>query len=309
MHESPQPAILDRSEPAAKVAEHFFSQMQMLRDLANYGSNLILRSYDASQKGLPDVIVCGVLLKQIVAMVDAIEVLLTAGISHVAYLPARTAFEASLYIDFILEHDSEHRARCYLVSNYRDELLWASRATKGSPESVAFEQATGGLSQGIHERRPELEAIAAAHLGEVRRILKQPELLPINVRFEKFKAKRGHDPDWYVLAGINSISHMAKHLDRRHEYVVFYSKGSLVTHSGSYRDHLRFVGKEVRFKPVRHIAELNNLLNFAGSVAMHSFRKVVTRYRPGEISAFTAKYAQDWREPFLNAKHVTYSDF
>ena len=193
MHESPLPAILDRSEPASLVAEHFSKQTQLLRDLANYGSSLILRAYESSSKGLPEAIVCGVLLKQVVAMIDAIEVLLSAGISHAAYLSARTAFEASLYIDFILQEDSEHRARCYLVSNYRDELLWAARATKGSPESAAFEEATGGLSQGIHERRPEVEAIAAAHLGEVRRILKQPALQAINQRFEKCRAKRGHD--------------------------------------------------------------------------------------------------------------------
>lgn len=309
MRETPLLTILNRSESREAVEEHFSSHLEFLRDLADYGSNLVMRSFESSARGIPEIIVCGVLLKQVVAMLDALEVLLSAGISHAAYLQARTAFEASIYIDFILASEAEHRARCYLVSNYRDERLWASRATKGTIEEEAFSQVTGTLGRDIHSRRPGLAEAALTQLAEVRRILQQPALRAIDEQFDKLKRKRGYDPDWYVVAGAKSVAQIAKVVGRQHEYAVFYSKGSVVTHSGSYRDHLRFVGQEVRFKPIRHIADLNNLLNFAGSVAMHTYKRVIMQYRPAEILAFTKKYTEDWREPFLNAKHVNYSDF
>ena len=136
MPESPHPAILNREEAKGHTHEHFAPQLVLLRDLANYGSNLVIRAFASSPKKMADVVLCGVLLKQIVAMLDAVEVLLSAGVAQAAYLPARAAFEASLYMDWILVGDSERKAQCYIVSNFRDERKWASRAINGTPEEV-----------------------------------------------------------------------------------------------------------------------------------------------------------------------------
>ncbi len=85
MQEAPHPAILNRDEAIQVAQKHFSGQLALLQDLANYGSNLVVRAYDSSPKKMAEVVVCGVLLKQIVAMVDAVEVLLSSGCSHAAY--------------------------------------------------------------------------------------------------------------------------------------------------------------------------------------------------------------------------------
>ena len=307
MQEVPHPAILNRDEATKVALKHFTKQLALLRDLANYGSNLVVRAYDSSPKKMTEVVVCGVLLKQIVAMVDAVEVLLSSGCSHAAHLPARTAFEASIYADWILAGDSELKATRYMVGNYRDERTWTSRAVAGTAEEVAFTSIAKSMGVDIHANRPTLGAEAAVRLAEVNRILLQPEFAPVDLAYTAARGKRKADPEWYELDGLKSIRQVANAVGRLVEYEFFYSKGSQVTHTGSYKDHVRFASGQVRFKPIRHLESINFLLNFVVSIALGTYRKLLTRYRPGEMPALTKKYLNDWREPFQNVTSVKYA--
>lgn len=167
MSEKPHKNILDRSEAAGHAEEHFSAQTKLLQELANYGSNLVIRAYHFSAKGIADAVVCGVLLKQIVSMLDAIETLVSSGAVHAAHLPARAAFEASLYLEWILVSDSEKKATYYYVSNLRQERLWASRTIHGTVESASFANAMKDLNFDIHQNRPSLLKEAQQHLGKL----------------------------------------------------------------------------------------------------------------------------------------------
>lgn len=307
MQETPHPAILNREEVKAVALQLFAKQTELLRDLANYGSNLIVRAFDSSPKKMAEVVVCGVLLKQVVAMVDAAEVLLSAGCGHASFLPARTAFEASIYIDWIFAGDSERRATRYVVANYRDERLWASRVIPGTAEEIAFTKIAQVLGVDIHAERPTLAGEASTHLTEVDRILAQPYLAAIDQEFTAARGKRKRDPEWYELDGLQSIRQVAEKVDRLPEYEFFYSKGSQVTHTGTYKDHVRFVDSQVRFKPIRHLADVNMLLNFIVTICVGTYKKTLEMYRPGETTAFAKKYLEDWRDPFMNVVPVTYN--
>src|SRR5438105_2716349 len=98
--EDPNKPILD-DEGATKIAaEQLKPWTNLLRDLANYGSHLIPRAYSSSDKTLADVVVIGILFKQVVAMIDAIEILLCRSAVHAATLPLRAMFEASVYMEW-----------------------------------------------------------------------------------------------------------------------------------------------------------------------------------------------------------------
>ncbi|MCW5626997.1 MAG: hypothetical protein KIT73_19930 [Burkholderiales bacterium] len=306
MQETPHSAILNREEAKAVAAQHFSKQMELLRDLANYGSNLVIRAFDSSPKKMAEVVICGVLLKQVVAMIDAAEVLLSAGCGHASFLPARAAFEASIYIDWILNSDSERRAKRYIVANYRDERLWASRVVPGTSEELAFTTIAQALGIDIHANRPTLAREAIAHLSEVDRILAQPSLTSIDQEFTTARGRRRRDPEWYELDGLRSIRQIAERVDRLPEYEFFYSKGSQVAHTGTYKDHLRFSEGQIRFIPIRHLADVNMLLNFVVSICVGTYKKTLERYRPGETTAFATKYLEDWRDPFMNVVPVKY---
>jgi hypothetical protein len=240
-------------------------------------------------------------------MIDASEVLLSNGISHAAHLPVRTAFEASVYADFIMFSESESKALHYMVANYRNERLWAQRATKGSVQAGEFGAIPASIGLDLHASRPSLDGEAQLHLKEVNRILAQPRFRPIDDAFTATrKGKRKTDPEWYSLLGYRSLRKLAHAMGRIAEYECFYAKGSSITHSASYKDHLAFHGKEVRFKPVRHIAEIDSIVKALGTTAFTTYRNILRKYRPGELPSFNRQYFREWSEPFQNVRAVMY---
>ena len=307
MREKPLASIIDREEARKHASEHFAEQIALLRDITNYGSNLVFRAFNSSKKDLADVVVCGALLKQIVAMVDAVETLMESGIVYAAFLPARAAFEASTYLEWILFSDSDRKAQCYIVSNFRDERLWALRTIKGTPEEAVFESIAKTVGLDIHARRPTLAADAKKHLDEVNRILAQSDFQPIDQEFDQRRGKRKVDLEWYELVGAKSIRQVAEAVGRLAEYEFFYAKGSQITHSASYKDHIRFTKNQVQFKPIRHLQGIDMLLNFVVGIAIRSFQNTLRYYRRDELLAFSKKYAEDWRKPFLTVKAVKYN--
>lgn len=311
MKEKPSDKLLDRKKAEEFARSHFADQIELMLDLTNYGSNLVLRAFNSSSKGLCDVVTCGVLLKQIVVMLDAVTVLLQAGTAYAAFLPARAAFEASLYLDWMLFSDTERKAKCYIVSQYRDERRWAARAIHGTPEEAAFTRIAGQLGIDIHARRPTLASEAKVHLADIDRILLKSEFKAIDQEFEAIKKKKKkrkltYEPNWYEPLGVTSIRTIADTLGRLPEYEIFYSKSSRVTHSASYKDQVRFGKLKAHLIPIRHYRDIDEVINFVVVIALSSFRNILHYYRPAELKAFAKKYMEDWRSPFRTVKAVKY---
>lgn len=274
--------------------------------MVNYGTNLIRRCYGASDKTTVDVVVLGVLLKQMIAMLDATDVLLRAGIVHAAFLQARAALEASLYIDWILFSESERKADCYVVATLRHERMWALRASKGTPEAKAINELMAELDLDMHATHPSLDADAATHLEEINRNLTQSGLMKIDAEFDRIRQKRGkkYGPEWYVPAGASNLRQIAKQVGRLPQYEFCYSKGSHVTHSALYKDQVQFNKSEVRFRTIRSLRDIDELLTTTLPVFFGTYSNVIKKYRRGEEKAFARHYIENWRQPFLSIKRV-----
>ena len=124
--EDPHKGLLDDEGAAAFASEQLKPWTNLLRDLANYGSHLIPRAYSSGGKTLGDAVLIGILLRQLVAMIDAIEILLCRSAVHAATLQLRAMFEASVYIDWMLAGDRENKAAYYYVHNLLRLRLWAN---------------------------------------------------------------------------------------------------------------------------------------------------------------------------------------
>jgi hypothetical protein len=309
MPEAPNRRILDRDSARLTVAEHFGEQLALLRDLANYGSNLVFRAYGSSKKETTDLMICGVLLRQIVSMVDSVEVLLAAGIVNAGYLSARAAFEASIYLEWMLLSDRDHKARCYAVSNYRDQKHWALKVVPGTPENAAFDQVAASFGLDLSAESPNLASQMAARVAEIDAQLTAPELAAIDQEFQRRRrgGRRKSDVQWFeVAAGLTSIRQVAAAVSRTAEYDVFYSKGSDVTHSGKMGDHVQLGNGSAHIKPLRHLEGIRDLVSFTATVALRAYRIVIAEYRPAELDAVAKKYLEDWRGPFTTIKDVHY---
>lgn len=300
--------ILDRDEPRKLIREHFSTQLTLLQEMTNFGSNLVVRAYNSSDKKLGDAVSCGVLLKQVVSMVDAVETLLASGSVHAAHLPARAAYEASLYLGWMLVSDLERKAHYYYVSNLRQKRIWGMRGIKGSHDNQSFSAALAQLGEDIFILRPSLATESENHLAEVNKILARPDLIQIDQEFDRIKKKSGREPKWHMPLGLSTVRQIAKEMHRLPEYELFYSKGSEVVHTGSYKDHIRISKDRLSFKNVRNLDGISELLNFTFSLTIRCFEMVLKYYRPAEMQSFAKRYLEEWREPFLSIKSVKYEN-
>jgi hypothetical protein len=301
--------IIDRDRQENDVKQHFSKHIELLIDFVNYGSNLIPRVFDSSRKKLDDIIVILVLLKQVLSMVDAVEVLVSKGTVTQANMPARTAFEASLYIDWILKDDTERKAKYYYVSNLRSQRLWALRLKTGTVEKEAFTKQFQYLEKHIKfDDMAGIEKQAEEELEKIEDHLNKPNLNSINSEFEKKKIKNtGAEAYWYRLLGVNSIRQLAVEVGRLGEYDLFYSRSSEVTHTASYRDHVQFNKGAVIFEPIRQLRDINFILRFITLTTISTYVAILKHYRHGELKSFINKYKRDWREAFLHIPSVTYT--
>ena len=137
--DNPYKGILDRQETVGHVAQYFHDTVGLLRDIVDYGTHLIPRCYTTAQKkDLTAAIVLGTLLKHVVAMIDAVEILISQGAIFSVHLPARGLFETYLYVHWILKEDTETRAKQYYVWHLRRELKWLKRGVAGSKHREVF---------------------------------------------------------------------------------------------------------------------------------------------------------------------------
>jgi len=199
--------LLDSEQIVADVKEHLKPWVDLLRDITNYGTNLIPRCFSSSDRGLKDVVVIAILLRQTVAMLDGVEILLSKGASHAAHLQMRALFEASVYIGWILDGDSERKAQYYYVHNLRRKRVWASRIQVTSVEAREFNAILKESGAQLNDQDREA---AARQIREIDRVLSQPKFLEINKQFDKSRKGKKYDPPWYAPLGEQSLGTMAK---------------------------------------------------------------------------------------------------
>jgi hypothetical protein len=119
--------LLDR-EKTLEDLKQLRPWILLIRDITDYGTNLIPRCIGSSDRKLEDAVLVAALLRQVVAMLDGVEVLLSSGAVYASNLQMRALFEASICVDWMLAGDLEKKAQYYYVHNLRRIRMWARRA-------------------------------------------------------------------------------------------------------------------------------------------------------------------------------------
>jgi hypothetical protein len=228
-------AILNRKKHKKDFDDNFSDIEKLLKDIVNYGSNLIPRCFGTSKRKLEDAVIIGVLLKQVVSMVDAAEILISNSALYSSQLQARAGFEASIAIDWIIKSDTEKKAKYFYVANLRKDMLWAQRVTGQSPDQEKFNQMAGELSKELIEKTDEIKEDAKKQIGQINRLLSSPTYSDINNVFQVYKDNRRlpFEPSWYSPLGITSVRQMCIDVKRLPEYEFFYFLASEVMHSST----------------------------------------------------------------------------
>ena len=269
--------LLDRDKAAADVREHLGPWTGLMHDLTNYGSNLIPRCYNSSEKQLKDALILGVLLRQVVAMLDGVQILLSSGATHAAHLELRALFEASVYIEWMLARDSEEKATYYYVHDLRRQRLWATRLQPGSPERNEFTPMMNKWGVDVSQ----YGKMNDERMSEIDRVLSEPQLAAVNKDFEKHRREK-HDAAWYVPLGQRNFRRMVRTLGKEALYMFIYSGASEVMHASSYGHHVRFSKGEITFRPIRSPEEF---------VCLYFQRQHCALYVPANFGGIPARRA------------------
>jgi len=300
--ESEYKPLLDRGRVLADIQQHLGPWINLIRDVTNYGTNLIPRCFSSSDRNLKDVVVIGILLRQVVAMLDGVEILLSQGAAYAAQLQMRALFEAYIYIEWMLESDTETKASYYYVHNLRRKRLWASRTQPETPEWQDFAAIMGEPRVQATDQARES---AKSQVQEIDRVLSQPKFAPINEDFEKHRNGK-RQVAWYVPLGQRSFAALTRAVHKESLYAIFYSLASEVMHTSSYDLHVRFGDDKVTFQPIRYLEGFEKVFRFSVSIALLTYMRILKEYRAGELPVFGRKYKDQWQKEFMNFLDIKY---
>lgn len=307
MIERAHPAILNRDESLAHVREHLSDSVAFLIDLVNYGTNLIIRCLGNEAEDVVKLVVCGGMLKHVVSMLDAAVVLLENGHGTTGMLPARSAFEASLYVEFILKKDSQRRARLYLVGEYRRRRDFALSILDTSNNPGSFNAKFASIGFDTRSIEPEAKTFAQQEITQITAHLKMPPLDSIDAQFQSSRGKKRHDPKWHECVGFKSLHAIAKDLDQVPSYELFYGTGSKIMHAESIATQITVKDGMGGLKPIRNLEHADTVCGALSQTALRTYRIILSHYRPLELSAFSQKYLRDWQESFNRRSRFTYA--
>lgn len=306
MPDDPNLGILDRSIFRAEIVESFSSQIELLDQLVNYGTNLIPRTFNSSERKIPDIVVTIAFLKHAVSNLDGISILSREGAALCCFPHIRSLFEIDLYLRWIFQEDYEKRGLAYFVWDIRRKRYWLRCYLEGTAEY----QANSGHMEGSPGENFEIphtqEAIQDSIDHQTRR-LESSELSEVNNMFDVCMSSSGKDVEWYKPFGPTSIRDMAIRLGDEGMYKVFYAQYSQATHGLSLEHQLHFNAPagEVVFDHIRTLRSIDQIYRMTFNYAVKIYRTVLERYRPGEMDAFKRKYINEWRQPFWEIPKVS----
>lgn len=306
MAEESHKGVLDRQEARDIAAKALHAQLAMLEQMVNYGTNLIVRVISTTRnKHLGDMIACSVLLRQVVAMLDATHIALDAGHTQAAALSARTGLEASVYLEWMLATETERRGQYFYIGDLRKKRVWSERSIRGTPHNVKLVK-NAKYAALFDEMYGELAGPAQAQIAEFDRVCSREPYKSINEDFAKRTKPGGQEKDWHVPLGVTSIREMTEKLGREFEYDMFYHFVSKVIHTSDINRHVRVKNKEkITIKPIRSLEGVTEILNYQVSSVVRAYRQILEKYRSGELPSFARIYAEEWRVAFHTIPKIT----
>jgi hypothetical protein len=214
---------------------------------------------------------------------DAVAVLAAEGCAEPAKPLARSAFEASLGVHYILESDSERRGLAYQVAH-------AHRQIKLYRKLDPNEQAGRELRTRIQNDPVSVSVLQSLPVfdfqKEVNRLTGMLTKSPYDAIEQEWKRRKKElngEPSWFALYnGPRTIQALASRLGKGGWYEFLYSGWSDVVHAGSGMGHIAKNTSSsdlpVVIRPFRHPQGLQNLISIVAGMCLELSRGVLKSY-------------------------------
>ena len=307
MPEKSNTNILDRDEACSHVDQYFGHQKILLEQIVNYGTNLIVRSWESSNKTFRDVIILSVLMKNIVSLIDSISIQFNSGSVENSKYHLRGIFESYTYLKFILSDKTNEKHLYYYVYEIRNRLKWVKRAMGAGEDAEWFQSASesagiNGINGVFDKERVDEE------FNMLKGLLESKKYKEINRKFDDCRGKKKFDPAWYkpISDKLTSIRKLAEDVGLIGEYDIFYGLLSSTIHGDVVSSHVSFGDGVVNFAKLRRLDHASFVLNMTVVYIFKVYMSIIEMYRPQELPAFAKKYDEEWRIPFKTMPNIRY---
>lgn len=295
---------------------HYKAQLRPILDIAiplmeevrNYGLNLFGRCSIRPEGSDENAAVLFAYL-HLLEMFDSVVVLIAESVVAPARLPARSMFEALLAIEYILESDTVRRGHAYIYADVCNRMRSLRRADPQSSEGKRFQQllekdslmGESGSEQYFHPIR------ARDDLHPFETLLAKPAYAEIAAEDRRMKTESRRHIPWYGLfGGPRNLQLLAEKLNAGSTYEVLYRWMSGTTHAEDAVRRLLVGGKygESGARGLRDPTDILSIVHLTLSFAIRVSRRVLDRYRPGEVPQSRKWYLREIKPSWDRLKTI-----
>ena len=213
---------------------------------------------------------------------DAANELIRLGRVASSVLPLRSAFEALLALEYMLQADTTNRAYAFLVGQMKGRIRECDLQTAGTDARLALERdaAAEGMACTF-----ELNADAPKVRAGIEALLQTPRWRPAADAWDAAKlAQRGRRPAWYSLFdGPKNLRELAAAVRKAYPYALLYRSFSEHTHVADLARVFSAGEGMVRFACIPDWRRARNPSAMAMYFGVTASRQVLTRYCPSEV--------------------------
>jgi hypothetical protein len=234
------------------------------------------------------------LVRHLIEAIDGVSILASKGSAENCGPLMRSAFEAQIEIDYILQSDSERRGLAYQVGYAHRKIKMYRRYDRNDQSGQQFRQRLQGDSfADVFDRIP---YNLGAMVKNLEQMLQRPEFAPIETEWQRLQTQRkGKDPEWYSLFnGPSSIEQMAYALKMGTLYEGLYRYWSDFVHPGGTLTNAAMTKEGISvIRPIRHPDGLENVCTTATGMCLHTSRSLVRAYSPAELPRLQRTYVEN----------------
>jgi len=302
--------ILNRADAEVLVREHFADEMQSLEHAVDYGTNLLARSLKSSEKDTRTFVVVSVLFRHALSHLDGVHALLNVGAVSASWLPLRALFEVSVNLDWLLDTQSERRAKTFYVWNLRRQRRFLEQAVPGTAAAIDLLQETSALMKSARLSDPDVQKQLTERIARISTHLAGSAFKAIDDNFSRLSKGKPYDVSWYAPLfppkSRTTLRTLSAEVKRLPEYRFIYSTGSEAMHSSRSDTAVRFEDGMGTLLPLRDLTDLGLVTSLALGQASRAFLAVIRRFRPGEEGDFRRNYFEHWQKALMRPVKVNY---
>lgn len=309
MSTKPLESVLYREISALQAKEKLVIALPLLEELVNYGTNVLIRcstSPTTNEKNVDNAPLS--LYRHILESTDALTILLANGACDPSISILRSAYEALLSLEYIVEKSEYYKNRSlqWLANYIRIRIRSYNLLLKDHPINKQFtaqlekDKVFPFLSNYPHDTIPQNELKRA--IDNLQSLLNSEQFIPIQTEFATLKKNGVRNPKWYsFFDGPKNLEGLASYLQKSFEYEVFYRYWSRISHA---QDFSKFIdASPERDTGVKQIRDTSTILEYAGRGAdfiIEATRLILKKFRPGED--FSIYYKNNIQSRYLGLR-------